>query len=84
MRPSVLSILPHWTTRVLGFLKTRGQEVSGGDLLEEPCKHMKKEQSADQVGTRQLRRHQRAECVSSTAFLPLAPDGPCARGDSRA
>lgn len=47
-------------------------KVSGGDLLEEPCKHMKEEQSPDQVGTCQLQRHQRAEQVPSTPFLPLA------------
>lgn len=58
----------------------RAGKVSGGDLSEEPCKHIKEEQSPDRVGTCQLQRHQIAERVSCVAFLPLAPDGPCARG----
>lgn len=55
-------------------------KVSGEVSLEEPCKHMKEEQNPGQVGTCQLQRHQRAEQVSRTAFLPLAPQGPRARG----
>lgn len=54
--------------------------MSGGYSLEEPCKHMKEEQNPGQVGTCQLQRHQRAEQVFRTAFLPLAPEDPRARG----
>lgn len=54
--------------------------MSGGDLSEKPCKYIKEEQSPHRVGTCQLQRHQIAERVSWAAFLPLAPDGPCARG----
>lgn len=55
-------------------------KVSSRDLLEDPCKHMKEEQNPGQVGTCQLQKHQRAEQVSKTTFLPLAPEDPCARG----
>ena len=48
--------------------------------MEEPCKHIKEEQSPSRVGTCRLQRHQTAEHVSSVAFLPLAPDEPYARG----
>lgn len=54
--------------------------MSGGDSLEEPCKHMKEEQNPGQVGTCQLQRHQRAEQVFRMTFLPLAPEDPRARG----
>lgn len=47
MRPSVLSSpLPPLDHQGAGIPQDkRAGKVSGGDLLEEPCKHMKKEQS---------------------------------------
>lgn len=79
LRPSSASS-PTGSPRCWDPIGKRAGKVLGGDLLKEPRKHIKEKQSPDRVGTRQPQRHRIAERVSSAAFLPLALDGPCARG----